>query len=876
MKTLRFKFVIAALLGAGLVFMILEYAGEIVSKHEWRWVEVPLTSAVSANLFKQLRDHDVVRFDKSAPEFVQDPCEALEDDQVPHQADLTEFGAVDALRRLCQSGPGADIREELSVWNASFKMLAIRDNSDQKHTCDNNKPVPTGVIPQGCKGTRWSVTRKKENQNVNSSSFVQTVDRSPPHRAFAHISQDGSSMFSDWIMVSNRASEMGGPDAVFRFDSMLENTGAPIIINLIGNPVGFAIDGAERNFSLNSARTFRLKGHRVQVTLTCDRGRGAIRVSNCNQRRKLGAAHSFRIVVTPGKRRGKIPFTVFAGFATALPPEFVAYKSNPKFDKLKFKRTDHIQIACLKDQEPECDTSWVASQAFEKLKRQGYSLKLSDGTVLIDQDGRTTPDVLEYGLLAMVGFSSADNGSLSAGLASKSLNKSTTFELTINPRMQKIVQAEISQRVAKFASNEYRRRNARGAIVLLDAGDDPETRGHVLAVGSVPEFKLNLHIWDMIALAEAGGVNNPLAGHGWRGTDAYSTPGSSFKTMTGLSAIEAAIDNPDLQDMVLGAVTQQELTSLIRTSNNNVTVNGGAVVILARGKFVKTIGGVFAKALKPTKSSKCPKEIHANQISLCEALIVSSNPWFSGVNLYMDGTTAWKKEGGLNTAINRTIGRLFPMLEPEDRRKAGCDKCLDLTWGVLPKATRVRVEPIDAPMVSNELPGSTDIAHNSFGQGVRAAPMAMASLYATIASGMVTTPRELKAAKISPWDSTGTPIMPTDNEFTKKALQNLRFGLYGVSNSPYGTARRVKFAPFKVYAKTGTARALESLKGQSGRVPNAASFSGWVEPHGNIKKRIAFVCWLSHMPVRGADGSRICAPAIRNVIEKISKLGSTQ
>ncbi|MEZ5870470.1 MAG: penicillin-binding transpeptidase domain-containing protein [Nitratireductor sp.] len=847
-------------------------SGELAEIDVWKKeVTVVRASQDSEALLKSMYQAQLVQFDHNKPEFSHDPCEALVDDGVAHHGNLGDGSVRALLSEFCGSTGGKAIKTEIADWNASFGILAVRDNGERSANCADDNRETGRVLTLGCRPSRWQVVRAADANGRTAA--VQTVRRFPPHRAFGHIARRGGVQFSDWLMVSN-SEAVPDPDAVadFVLSNTLSGNDEAILIDLIGEPTAMVI-GKDRlvigeQLSSGNERDFRLGGVNGSIILLCGKSGPEGGQPSCATAPGLGEAHSWRIRIGKLAKNAKIDIAITARFSQNLPDDLLAFNKAVGEGKdaapVKLKRSDHLGITCRLQGQGNvvCEPEWSISEQLEQLERKRYRLLLSDKRELIDADGRTTNLTFDLGLAALVGFSPRDNGSLSAGLARLKLDEDTDYTLTINPEIQAAALKSIVAAVEKNAPTAFRRANARGAMVLLDAGDDEATRGDVLAVASVPLFHPGLNEWDLVALAEAGGAVNPLAGHAWRQSDVHATPGSSFKTISGLAGIEAAANDISLQEVILGSISPDE-------AKRRLGGTGDRIVVQDRGIKDFTISGAFAKAVKDPAKSHCPDASPVQtQMSVCEALIVSSNPWFAGLNLTVDGAVANRKDAGTTSNLAKVVGSMFPVLTPADKGQAGCNQCLDLTWGAIPSA-RTQLEAIDIPMVSNPIAGRIDIALNSFGQGVRAAPMAMTSLYASIASGHVVIPRIVRGGDKPGFENIGKPVPSEDTEFSRAGIEALKAGLKGVVESEGGTARRVDFRQHKgrIFAKTGTADTGDGVATRRG-LPNSVSFTGWVEPGANIKQRLAFTCWMTHLP-KGEFGGSVCAPLVSDVLNSI-------
>lgn len=864
------------LVGGGIWFL----TGHFVKNSVWvPDLRIKIASRRTKELFEFAQKANVIQFDVSTGIYGHDACEALYDAPNIHtKGNLSDSEVRRALQELCETKFGEDIRNELTLWNSSFRFLGIRDNSNKRRVCDDNLPIKVSVILKGCLISTWTVERLDPGSGKTTAN--QTGLDSPPHRPFAFIAKRGGSFFADWINVSGVQPTNAGIGNRFVLSSVIEGNGDDIFVDLVGDLRALEVAG-KTLINDNDGRKSTFSGKAVgrqtiRLDRLCDDDAPALRrqprrgSSRCSRAQNNGWPYSYRLTIKGLAKSATLPVSITADFARNLPPDLIEYLApgqSKQRRSVSLQRTAHIRVRCEDGPTRPCSHSWVAPERVETSERKAFELILSDGGVLIDREGSTTKAAFDLGLVDMVGYSPSDNGSLSAGLNSKLLEDDSRFHLTIDGRVQKISLEVLRAVLKRKNKSSYQQRKSRAAIVIMDAGDDPSTRGDILASISTPVFQQYVNVWDIVAMAEGGGADNALAGNAWRSTDVHSTPGSSFKPITGYVAIEEGEKDPDIADLVVGAIPPAEAKVLLGGS-----AKGRGLVVKSRGSKNLSLTG-FSKATKAPSDSKCPSARgKGSQMSVCEATIVSSNAWFAGMNLKMNADFIGSQDGGAQSPSAIAIGRLFPLLTRADRIKGNCSKCLDLTWGSVRSAHKLRAEPIDIAYVSKEFGGRIDYATNSYGQGTRASVIAMTSLYASLGSGFVVSPRILKEGIVPPLSTTGAPVPSTKSDFADRAMASLKAGLKGVVASDYGTAKRAFTGARRnhTYGKTGSADS-GSGEATSRGFPNSVSFSGWIEPHGNITRRLAFTCWISHQRP-GNFGGTICAPVLDEILKKLPKL----
>ena len=181
---------------------IIYYRGKLVDNVNWEAkVSVDEETRLHASIFDIASERGLIRprLGRRGELFLeQPPCEALMLNDPRHMvgtpgtsvagAEKDDLKALKtALTLLCTSPQGEEIRNEIEAWNASFDLLAIRDNRFQNETCrterqDLSAEVSCRAIASRILG-RWSACyrwaplrrrgfRKPSPRSANSSCWL--------------------------------------------------------------------------------------------------------------------------------------------------------------------------------------------------------------------------------------------------------------------------------------------------------------------------------------------------------------------------------------------------------------------------------------------------------------------------------------------------------------------------------------------------------------------------------------------------------------------------------------------------------------------------------------------------------------------------------
>lgn len=869
---------IVAVVLAGGVRFVLGYTQAWQQNSAWiDEVAISQAGRSSGLLFEEAKAAGVVWFDPQASRIATQPCEARYDPDVaiPRDPPLGPAGQA-ALDRLCGSGTGKAILDEIDDWNDSFRILAVRDNHDRSNSCDDGTAIGDLVLVSGCKKPRW--TARITSLSAGDVPAPARGRGAPAFRDFAVIAEERMLWAADWLMVAVPQGE-----ATFALDLAMATPAREMSVDLIGAPLSIAV--GTQQVALDATRAtqeVRVGGARVSMALLCedqeaDAAEAELKADNragprdCQAVRAVDGPHGWRLTVR-FDRAQTARVSIGARPIRSLPAAF-RKAGDPDGGRQVIQRTTHVVLECAAG--TPCQLDWKVPQGTQSLKQNRHRLVLRDGeTDLVDASGRILPQSIEMGLAAAVGFGPSDFGSLAAALASGPKGGGDVVRLTIDKDLQKLAQDTIVEEMRERVKRGGKEAKGRGGLVLIDAD---KNAGEVLAMASWPTFETGLNVWDLQALAAGRDTANPLAGHLWRAGDIHAMPGSTYKLVTAVAAIrEADTRGRELVDLISGATPIDRMASQFFYPGPGASAMTFPGISADKFSVNNAGGGTLGGDMIDLASSQCPKFASGgSQLGVCEATIRSSNLYFAGLGRYLDERSILRDGGRERTdviedlAIARGARALFPVRTP-GKPSPG----IDMTRGLLPGAFRLTVEPIVLSVMFPDGGRRISLATNSYGQGVTATPIAVTSIYASLATGKTVHPRLVQtgAAGATDTPNEGQPIIDQTSAVQKQLFAAVTAGLHGVVMTPRGTANRYfADAPYRarIYGKTGTATTTETR----GERQYSAWFAGWIEPGPQgakgMGRRVAFACWVTH--TRDFGGTA-CAPIIKKLLSATETL----
>ena len=418
-----------------------------------------------------------------------------------------------------------------------------------------------------------------------------------------------------------------------------------------------------------------------------------------------------------------------------------------------------------------------------------------------------------------------------------------------------------------------RGRASRGAIKAAYAGTIKSRPG----VGRRARVDVDFSrgIWNYLAAGawreRVGYGANSLASFAWASAGSAFAPGSTFKPVTALAAIEHVVTRNAgrMEDSLRGRKTISDALAPGRMPPG-VNVENGYVEFPYDGALARRtpkcgpsrnavlaanrsrICNLTQPVLIARSISSCGTET-AKMFGLCEAIRKSVNNYFLALALAMEEAAPSHLSGGDgDPAVVEMARRLVPdfygMLPQED---------LGNRWSRFNGNGFVGIG-------SSESQGATvsrlfALGQNAFGQDLQANTASMAAVYAAIATGCRTTP----------WLSGGEqrcqPIFEGSDREIANAFdlmqKTLVAGLISVVNHGGTLSSYMGNRPWRanVRGKTGTA--------QIGNGLHTAWVSGWIEGDGD-DDRYAFACMVTETTRQGGE---VCGPIVRKVLARIAE-----
>jgi cell division protein FtsI/penicillin-binding protein 2 len=928
-------------------------------------------------------------------------------EEVPPNLAQSELDAMLVL--ICRSPQGDEVRNEIDQWNQSFNLVAVRDNRaldtlsvpagvtgpKQRHLVCRNGSTPIGLyVAAGCLPSDWSA------ELAHGVTAPPARDAVPPFFDFAFIAEDQHLWESDWFrpvtLFPGRATasdggaatgdqESGTPEQFYRLKTQIAPGYEPLTIDLIGRPHRIILGTAAFDLDatpFTAPMELAAPPYSLRIHILCGKNRDEEYQPRCNTWPGPGVAWSVAITLTGSgraARQARASAVTLEIDADAM--QLPATRSNLR------RRTPHIvvderqdkkacQSAALRPDE-SCDyelKAWYSPKTVEHDSSHGhYRIVARDGTTdLVDPDtGTITNDALASGLAPIVGLGPADVTSLAAAVDSMPHHGDDTYRLTINPVFQRLVTATIANPCSDGIART-RGRNGKPpcghhehhvSVVLMDAGDDPHQRGEVLAMASWPNIDPGLSFWDLAALEVGATSHSPVSGMAWRAVDIGAQPGSSFKAVTALAAIDTVLQkgDPALRELLLGNQDVPTAAQSLRLASSSLRPDqadeGSDAQVCSETDLGKNklldfnynphdwkqyqvlplpyhsgrtfrcirnaesgIHGEFARAYLAPQFTGCATA-GPPRIGMCEALITSSNLFFGGLALKIDGKAVVREIPGRDDqerddavpelAIRRMASRVFPFPDkdhvtrhslPGDKQDcggnpgrggtSGFDLLRGQFCGEVPKLV---ANPIDVLAAHKSSAGENrriDVGLSGYGQSVTATPLAMATAYASIAAQRLVRPRLVPVDADRPervFDKDeNTPLLDVPagaDALYRQLYGQLKRGLAGVAVARavnrtdkgneidnLGTATAVfkdspllrPFGSEVLFAKTGTA-----IIGHRGdRSLYSAWLVGWVEASASgTGRRLAFACDVSPSTVFGAEA---CGPIMRRILEQLA------
>jgi hypothetical protein len=694
--------------------------GELAQSRAWiKQPDFTEASKESEDLFRELVRDGIIWLDTAVPAMRNQPCEAVFDSSLAIQRAGAPPLRRKQLERMCNQPAGKQILEEMLVWNASFLIAAVRDDRNTSTRCADGQVLDLPVVPPGCRPAPWSANTLQ--QGGSPSPLTQIPNAVPPPRDFADFAAGSARSLSDWALFGPLRDDSDRISLTTR----LPAGNRRVLVEAIVTPTRITVGGEGANVDARrETLSVRAGGLTINGTRVCDQDE----FETCAEAAAKGMPQGWRFTVN-GARRRDVDITIEGAPVRAVPQtaKEVLTGEGGATGKVRLWRSAQIEANCerVPRRDVACELSWRTTVSQQRRSGgTGRRVTFADGSIAIEPSGKPAPVVDEMGLTALIGYGPSDIGSLTSAIGNARTRD--PLVLTIEPAIQKMAQEAIYTKMgARLDKGAKRLRinpanteaneppdqgDARVAIVMMDAGDNP---GEVLAMASWPDFRPGMHSWDILALSSGREGDSPLAGHPWRAGDVHAMPGSTFKLVAGLAGAAATKVYPWASDVVLGREPPARQMARLGIGASALNVEGVTI-----GNYG---GGAVASSFLPPAQSGCPSGGVGNQISVCEALIKSSNLWFAGLALGIDGPKTMARppaqpSGRTGTLLAAQTERLFPISQPPGTPPIpGLDRRgVDLTRGIVPGALRLYAEPVDLAVEDKRSSRRIDLATNSF------------------------------------------------------------------------------------------------------------------------------------------------------------------
>ena len=741
------------------------------------------------------------------------------------------------LKRLYQSTAGKAVQQQIKRWNHSRRFAAIRDDRPSRDT---------GGGAGDSVATQWQVQNHWQEKIV-SMAWV-------PLR-YGYINAGHlPTRFNDWSSAAAKQ--------VLTFRTTFNLTQKRTIhIQVIGQPDHHQLPA---NALLSACYPLSEAERRHGKAPAC-------------QPVEQAAQDAFAHIIT---------LTLYAGKHT------LTINVNPAINQAKQLEGLPIYVDENNQYAWQSVTKYRRNIVAVEDKHYRFSLKTNDGKALTTmQEARPTRFTHQSGLLTLVGYDRSDRYALT-GILSRSVlpHDKTEVQLTLESHLQALAQKHMQQEISHLGENTAYAQQRRASVVLMN----PKTGG-ILAAANYPNPPAGIHHWDRLSFSRLYPNRDPFGVNAWQGLNNHNAPGSTFKPVTAMAALQAADEGrDDLVSIIKGltarsfeqetgiAVSQFSYQPDAKTTSR--VNNAGHAPLSLSMPYKNNEGKRVPRFLRTTDGEGCPtRPVQSNDLGLREAVRDSLNVWFARLGVMMDENNL--QTGGKDThlaAMARLLGfgekplSLVAGVLPLSRIVGGKGRgdVLNAYAGSLALDNQRLIKREQALLEAGKIQSSTALqrlTQNSFGQGISATPLQMARVMSTIATGYRPTPY-----LIQQWDGDEIAI-PKRSQLKISHIDYLKQGMKAVTET--GTARHA-FKRFyrngrcRTYGKTGTAQV--AGRGEKRFPFNTVWFVGWREDI-NGEPDLSFACMVTHAYAHGKDsGGSVCAPIIARILRDMDQHATQQ
>ena len=490
-----------------------------------------------------------------------------------------------------------------------------------------------------------------------------------------------------------------------------------------------------------------------------------------------------------------------------------------------------------------------------------FIIRTVDGVPLTDSHGNPTRFTLENGLIPLIGFGKKTPFALYGLLARTQLPfKTNEIILSINSRIQAIAQQTLNHHVNQMCLLDQKKRQKqychqrKASVVILNA-----KTGAILAAANHPLPPPNIQPWDLRTFDRFFSKNNPMTLQAWQGIGRHSAPGSSFKPVVVMTAL-------DMQSYQDANHMLQEMSDISPLYDKAQAMKDLYQLDISKNNETYWKNHIFPCFTKPKH----------DKLTMTDAITFSNNPWHQRLAILMDGDKAFSYD---SSCLYNTIQSIdlpeFHLCQMAKR--LGFDSFIDLA----PKLDhQMRLEPDFHKHIEGDVlfahTGALalckkgrnkmkELAKTAIGYGVSASPLQMARIAATIATQKIVIPD-----LFGPYNHGLLASAPRHQPIHLRDLDLLQKAMGKVVQ--HGTARNVfsnNEGHQRVFGKTGTAKMSENLRSND---YNTTWFVGWQAPEHETNAPLAFACMITHAKHDGyRTGAKVSAPVIRDILKQMEK-----
>jgi cell division protein FtsI/penicillin-binding protein 2 len=829
--------------------------------------EISVRDEHAGILFFKARDAGLIRLKGSGDEL---DIEIADCSQAKNGRTALSDQTRALLDSLCTSEAGEALQREIADWRTAKSLVAVRDDAtDADQDCRPPAQRPLAAYYLECKSASWQIGRL-----LPSGEVIDTRRGQAP--ALGQISAFGRSglqfRFHEWV-AAKTTPDLNPARTGYRFFGTLPVGGRLVHIQVAGRLLNVTVAGI--------AASARLDG----ATLP---GGGGLAILGVHHKQQLqDESGDIWEVDTPCDPPREMTCLVLrssrpvaATIVLDVAPLPSLYCRTLKGESCEMRAGGRLAVICTPSVSGRCHLDWKEIDKLETRGEMPCLITDRSGIPLIDGEGDIVPAAREAGLEAVIGLGPEDSGSLIASVVNGDRRRTCHVRTTISLAAQRAVQAALNE-IYESDDCHCKKANSRGEIIILD---DDTAPGEVLAVANWPAVPRSpFHVWDVAASAGGGiGRNHPLRQYGWQETDPDNMPGSMFKVFTAVAAINRVAQGDAVvhsllsgadKATVVGRFDIQNYTGTERCDNKQPTNQEIIRIPNRRHDSYHCTRSVERETLDKMYDAAPACRTVPGKLDLCEALAISSNIWFAGLETMIDGgqmlrgpgPTGWGEERNdrIDTLeLRRAVDRLIPFGTRSPTAAINL-----MTERYHPQALRVDPVSIEAEAADVSANRRVLLSQAGFGQNVVAPPLQLAAAYASIGCGSAVIPHlEVKpirncatAMRVNPLVAGWTPQALEDYELLRRGLQ------VSVTNgTAAGQFNDAIVRSGRLHVKTGTA------------TPNAhimniysSGLAGWFEPAAHPgSKRIAFICKITWTKLYGA---RACGKVMNELLAKFDE-----